>query len=144
MPDVTAADAAIGGGAFAAVWAGIKWCVSFITGRQDKREADLNAREQRLDAEEGERMTALRGEVEALKKWQAEVVEQREQDRRKMDRVAMLCRLFIEEIEAINPGSPLAQQGRALLMRDFPELFILAPTPPDMMASIARIDNPNG
>lgn len=140
MTDLSATDAAIGGGSFAAVWAGIKWAVRFITGRQDRREAELNAREARLDEQESEQMRALREEVEALKAWQRDVTAERERDHRKMDRVAMLCRLFIEEIEQINPGSSLAMQGRALLMRDFPELFVLAPTPPDMMASIARLD----
>lgn len=147
MPDVSATDAAIGGGSFAAAWAvlrwlggGLRWLAGFVTGRQDKREAELNAREARLDEQDSERMRALREEVDALKAWQHDMTAQRERDHRKMDRVAMLCRLFIEEIEQINPGSSLAAQGRALLMRDFPELFVLAPTPPDMMASIARLD----
>lgn len=130
MPDVTAADAAIGGGAFAAVWAGIKWCVSFITGRQDKREADLNAREQRLDAEEAAQVTALKERLDRLEKTQAA-------QGRELEAHRVAIGILVAKVAREDPAAPELRQVAEILGAAFP---IHLHTPTDMTDTLDKLN----
>ena len=129
MPDVTAADAAIGGGSFAAVWAGFKWVAGFITGRQDKREADLNAREARLDAEEAAQVTALKERLDRLEKTQAA-------QGRELEAHRVAIGILVAKVAREDPAAPELRQVADILGAAFP---IHLHTPTDMTDTLEQL-----
>lgn len=130
MPDVSATDAAIGGGTFAAVWAGIKWLAAFITGRQDKREADLNAREARLDAEEAAQVKALKDRLDRLEQTQAA-------QGRELEAHRVAIGILVAKVARDDPAAPELKQVADILGAAFP---IHLHTPTDMTDTLNKLN----
>lgn len=129
MPDVTATDAAIGGVSFAAVWAGIKWAARFITGRHDQREAALNAREEKLDAEEAAQVTALKERLERIEQTQAS-------QGRELEAHRVAIGILVAKVARDDPTAPELKQVAEILGAAFP---IHLHSPPDMAETLGRI-----
>jgi uncharacterized protein YaiL (DUF2058 family) len=126
----TAVAAVGGGGAFAAVWHGIKWSAAFISGRIDKREATLNAREARMDEEEAAQVKQLRADVAALKAWQETAIKELADHR-------MLLGIFIAKVAKEEPTAPELMIARKVLGTAFPLYAII---PEDMAGLLDTLD----
>ncbi|MCP3730446.1 hypothetical protein M9978_08390 [Sphingomonas sp. MG17] len=144
MADVSGSDMAIGGGAFAASWAGLKWLAEFLTNRTDKRDADrdarakqraaeLDAREAKLDAQEAAKVTALEGRLEALEKKQEQQGEELERYRRVID-------ILVAKVAREDPNAPELRQVASLLGPLWPIHLHAPPDMADLIDKLNKID----
>ena len=119
---ITTAEVAAGGGGFAAVWVAARWLLTFMIGRHDKRERELDAREAADVKRTAERVAALEARQKQLED------EQR--------RSSVVIGILIAKVARDDPGAPELVQVRKILSEAFP---IDLATPAPLQASLDRI-----
>jgi hypothetical protein len=126
MADGAISDTIVGGvaagGGFAAIWHGVKWSVGFLTGRHDKRAAELDRREAELAKKIDERLGQLEATVTKLEE------EQR--------RTRVAVSILVAKVARDDPGAPELRQVREILRDSFPVDYGL---PSDHQASLDKL-----
>ena len=122
MSDITTAEVAAGGGGFAAAFVGIQWVINFMTGRHDKRAAELDRREAELEKKVAARLSSLEDAVQQLS-----------DDQR---RARLAIGILVAKVARDDPHAPELAQVSQILGDAFPLSFTL---PADLQRSLDKL-----
>lgn len=119
---------------FGTVGTGAWKLLTWIFGRNDRREAKLDAREEELEAKLEARFAAIELELKEARKDLNDCKERDAANKSCIGELVFVLRIVADEMHEREPANPMLKSMRQILARAFPTY------PKDMQASLDQID----